>query len=344
MGIIKKAAIGLAATFAAVAVAPIALEQTGATFRVPANERQAVTFYGGFGDFSIAGYELANFGYVAGPGLNFRVPYMHDAPVAYQIDQQTVDIERDINGRAISTATSDNQLIEDVILTLRYSLNEDRIEDIHSNARQYRQILNDLALQVHKEVLGDINISSLDSADDNSASLTQLRDTINRSQTEFMREAVAGTMLEGLVSIQGLQLNDFQFTEEFRNSIDEVSRVKNQITQAQAEQERERIVAETLRITAQGQRDAEITRAEGTAQAIILEGEANAQALRAQVDAMTGEGAAEFNRNVLSNRWGGEYPDTYVVGGEGESNQLILDTRGANDNRDVTAPIAAPAP
>ena len=59
---------------------------------------------------------------------------------------------------------------------------------------------------------------------------------------------------------------------------------------------------------------------------------------------MTGEGAAEFTRNVLSNRWGGEYPDTYVVGGEGESNQLILDTRGANDNRDVTAPIAAPAP
>lgn len=343
MGFIKKTAIGLTVVFAAAVTAPIALEQTGATFRVPANERQAVTFYGGFGDVSIMGYELANLGYVAKPGLNFRIPYMHDDPVAYQIDQQTVDIEEDSKGRKIATATSDNQLIENVILTLRYSLKEDSIEDIHSNARQYKQILHDLALQVHKEVLGDINISALESTDTDSTSLTQLRDEINLLQTSHMREAVKGTLLEGLVDIQGLQLNDFQFTEEFRTSIDEVSRVKNEITKAQAELERERIVARRLEVEAEGIKKKTVIEAEGRAQATILEGEANAEALRAQVEAMSGAGAEEFNRNVLSNRWGGQYPDTYVVG-KGEGNQLILDTRSANDNgsNDITAPIAAP--
>ena len=118
------------------------------------------------------------------------------------------------------------------------------------------------------------------------------RDVVSQFQAENIygedRTAVEEqieTRLRARLADEGLTLTDLvvrdvTFTTEFADAIERKQIAEQAALEAAFRVDQERQEAERVRVTAQGQRDADIARAEGDARAIVLRAAANAEALR----------------------------------------------------------------
>jgi len=86
--------------------------------------------------------------------------------------------------------------------------------------------------------------------------------------------------------LEAFQLRNITFTAEYAKSIEEKQVAEQNALRAKFLVDQQKQEAERVRVEAEGQRDAAITRAEGEAQATILRAQAEAEALRLVSEAL----------------------------------------------------------
>lgn len=269
------------------------------------------------------------FSRVSSPGWEFKMPFLQSTK-SYPVDLQEEVIP------AGSTVTQDKQSIEAVELSLFYQIPEDAVAQIHKDAPGYKSLLRQLAVNVHKEILGNVDTTTL----------ANQRSKINSEMREAMQSEIDRSDLKGII-VTRLQLSKFEWDDQFEKSVRENMQKKNEIDRKKAELEKERIeaerktteakgVADALRAEAEGDRDASQLRATGKAFAIEAEGTARAKALSVQIEAI-GDADALVELEKAKN-WNGELPQIVAGGGNDGGANLFMDI-GALKMRDK-----APAP
>lgn len=247
--------------------------------------------------YTVKEYErvvVTNFGkfeMIDGPGFHLRMPFVQS------IDYYRTDIQQLSNDKSINTYTIDNQEV-DSHFTIFYRLPPAKIEYVYRNVQDYKERLFRLTIDRYKAEMGHVNVSQV----------AEKRGEIrNRIKAVLAEDALAFG-----IEIVDFQIQNIDFTPSFREAINKMGVAKAQVEQATQDQARERTVAETAKIIAQGKANAAIAEAEGRAQAVILQGNAEAQAIQAKSKALADN--AKLVELTQVERWNGVLPQ-YMLGG-----------------------------
>lgn len=253
------------------------------SFTVDQNEMTVVTRFG-------------HLEYVADPGLHFKVPFVNSTK-AYRTDIQEIHPDRGVN-----TYTVDNQEV-DVIFTVFYRVPGDKVGYVFTNNRDYRERLYSLTIDRLKAAMGRVNVQSV------AEKRGELRDAIKATLTNDAEPLG--------VLITDFQLTDLQYTEAFRQAVNNaavqkanIESVEYQKQQAQKQAETAKIAAEgranAVRAEAAGAADARLLQATAEARATQLQGEAQAKAIEAQALALKANPDLVALRKA--EKWNGELP------------------------------------
>jgi regulator of protease activity HflC (stomatin/prohibitin superfamily) len=254
-----------------------------AFFTVDQNQMTVVTRFG----------ELE---YVADPGLHFKLPFVN-ATTSYRTDIQEIHPEKPVN-----TYTVDNQEV-DVMFTIFYRVPPNRVAFIFSSNRDYQSRILSLAVDRLKAAMGQVNVQIV------AEKRGELRDNIKVILVRDM--APLG------VEITDFQLTDMQYTQSFRQAVNNAAVQKANIESVEYQRQQAEKQALTARIEAEGKAnaqraaaagaaDARLLQAQAEAKAIQLQGEAQAAAIRAQAEALkTNPNLVELRR---AERWDGKLP------------------------------------
>jgi regulator of protease activity HflC (stomatin/prohibitin superfamily) len=254
-----------------------------AFFTVDQNQMTVVTRFG----------ELE---YVADPGLHFKLPFVN-ATASYRTDIQEIHPDKPVN-----TYTVDNQEV-DVMFTIFYRVPPNKVAFIFSSNRDYTQRILSLAVDRLKAAMGQVNVQIV------AEKRGELRDNIKAVLVRDM--APLG------VEITDFQLTDMQYTQSFRQAVNNAAVQKANIESVEYQRQQAEKQALTARIEAEGKAnaqraaaagaaDARLLQAQAEAKAIQLQGEAQAAAIRAQAEALkTNPTLVELRR---AERWDGKLP------------------------------------
>jgi regulator of protease activity HflC (stomatin/prohibitin superfamily) len=252
-------------------------------FTVDQNEMAVVTRFG-------------HIEYVAGPGLHFKIPFVN-ATEHYRTDIQDAHPQK-----AVNTYTIDNQEV-DVVFTVFYRIPADQVAYIYTNNRDYQSRLMAMTIDRLKAGMGQVNVQSV------AEKRGELRDAIKAT---LAHEAKAYG-----IDVTDFQLTDLQYTEAFRNAVNNAAVQKANIESVEYQRQQALKTAEMVKIKAEGEANAAREAARGTAdarvltataeaKAIQLQGEAQAAAIKAQADALKAN--TELVALRKAERWDGKLP------------------------------------
>ena len=255
-----------------------------------------------FSYYSVAEYErvvVTRFGQfveVSGPGLHFRMPYVNELRTI------RVDIAS-IEGTKINTYTVDNQEL-DANFVVNYRVPVTEVERVFKNVPDYQTRLRSLATDRFKAVMGTANTGDI---------AAKRGEVARRVYTLLKTDA---ERLFGL-EIVDFQIIDIEYARSFKDAVGQAATAKALVEKAEQDKRTAEITAQSAKITAIGQADAERERARGVAdgrvliataeaKAIQVKGEAEAAAIRAQTEALQANQALVELRKA--ERWNGALP------------------------------------
>lgn len=255
-----------------------------------------------FSYYTVAEYERVvvtrwgQFVEVSGPGLHFRMPMMNELRTI------RVDIAS-IEGQKINTYTIDNQELDaDIVVNFRVPVSQ--VEHIFRNVPDYRERLRSLTIDRFKAVLGTAN----------TADIAAKRGEVSRRVYTLLKSEAE--RLFGL-EIVDFQISSIEYTRSFKDAVAQAATAKALVEKAEQDKRTIEINAESAKIAAVGQANAEREKARGAAdgrlllaeaeaRAIKLKGEAEAAAIRAQAEALQNNpGLVELRK---AERWNGALP------------------------------------
>jgi regulator of protease activity HflC (stomatin/prohibitin superfamily) len=260
----------------------------GGFFTVNQTERAVVTRFG-------------QFQYVAGPGLNFKVPFI-DTYRVFNVAMQQVAVED------AETFTIDNQMIK-VDMVIQYEIPDENVERVFREVPDFAGRLRSMAIDRMKQAFGRRQISDV----------PQQRAAIAQEILERVRSEAE--RLYGLRVID-IQLTDLEYTPAFRAELDQAAVAKARVERAEQERRQAEVVAQTAQIQARAQAQAAIEQARGEAdrrlqiaraeaESIRLRGEAEAASIRAQTSALSE--SPNYVQLRQAERWNGALP-TQILG------------------------------
>ncbi|MBN1428986.1 MAG: prohibitin family protein [Anaerolineae bacterium] len=205
-------------------------------------------------------------------GLSWVVPFRDQVEI-YDASQQSVTMATATESgqaghAAVSAVTKDGQTIS-VDVTVIYSINRARVNDIHRNWRNNYQD-GFIVAQARSEVR---NATSLYSAEE---IYSGGRAALESGIVDNLSEAYA---TQGFL-LTDVLIRDISFSPEFKDAIEQ-----KQIAQQQAEQAKFRVQqaqqeAEKARVDAQGRADSAVIAAQGEAESITIKAQAESEALK----------------------------------------------------------------
>lgn len=252
-------------------------------FTVDQNELAVVTRFG-------------HLTYVADPGLHYKIPFVNEVH-HYRTDIQDLQPKD-----AVNTYTIDNQEV-DIRYTLFYRIQPKNVEFIFINNRDYRARLSSMTIDRLKAAMGQVNVQQV------AEKRGELRDIIKATIQRDARPLG--------VDVTDFQLTDLQYTQAFRNAVNNAAVQKANIEsveymrqQAEKQALTDKIAAEgkanAQRAQAAGAADARLLQATAEAKAIELQGEATAKAIKAQSDALAAN--ARLVEYKKAEKWDGALP------------------------------------
>jgi regulator of protease activity HflC (stomatin/prohibitin superfamily) len=275
----------------------IALAVLLAMFTVAEYERAVVTTFG-------------KYSHVAGPGLNFKIPFVQSA-TTYRTDVRSLTLtEKNDAGalKGVNTYTIDNQEV-DIVFTIFYRLKPENVRFIYENAQDYKERLFNIAIDRLKAEMGKINVEHL------AQKRGELRDSIR-------------AVLKNDAAVLGLDVTDFQltnvdYTTSFRKAVEQAAAAKAMVETREQEKQQAMRIAERAKIDAEGKANAQREEAKGAADARLLQATAEARAIELQGEAQAkaikaqGEALAQNARLVelrKAERWDGKLPVQMLSG------------------------------
>lgn len=225
------------------------------------------------GDRGVEKTQSAVTGDIYEPGWNFVIPF-YQSVEHIEVRPQTYTMSGDIHDGevdqedAINFRSSDQQQIG-ADITVRYSINEDEVDQFHS---QYNTIPQFEERLLRPETIDTVarEGSAFDATEANSDEGRQeIAEVVQNSLTEES---------PNYVEIESVQVRDIHLDPEFRAALEDV-----EIAAQEAEAERTR---------AEGDADAEIIRAEGDAEAEITRAEGQSEAFETILEAYGDEETA----------------------------------------------------
>ncbi|MAS32392.1 MAG: hypothetical protein CL610_00200 [Anaerolineaceae bacterium] len=208
-----------------------------------------------------------------GPGTHIIIPVLQSATI-YPIEQQQYTMsgipgEGQVQGNdAVRGRTFDGQEVF-LDISVLFGVNPQEANTVH--VRWQNRYEDDFVRPTIRGLAREV-ISRFRAEDIFGEQRTAVEDS--------MQELLAARMVEEGFIMTDLLVRDVTFSQAFTDSIERKQIAEQQALEAAFRVQEEQQNAERVRVTAQGARDAEISRAEGDAQAIVLRAQAQAEALR----------------------------------------------------------------
>lgn len=213
------------------------------------------------------------------PGLHFIIPYVEHVQT-YSISRQTYTLSvsetrtGEIADEPVFARTSDGQEIY-IDASVIFALNPEHVTDIHINwqNRYVDGLIRPETRGIIREAVANYVVEEV-----YSTRRTELRTQIEDKLGEALDK-------EGLLLVDFV-LRNITFTEEYADAIERKQIAEQDALRAAFLVQQQRQEAERVRVEAEGQRDATITRSEGDAQATVIRAKADAQALQLVADVL----------------------------------------------------------
>lgn len=246
-------------------------------------------FFGTY--FTVEQYERAvvthagSFGYVAGPGLHLKTPFL-DSVTKLPTDARQLETEK------LNTYTIDNQEV-DARLIVIYQIPENDIPYIYAHVAQstagIEAKLQNMLIDRWKIEAGRLNVTEFSSK----------RAAVTSAVTAVVKEQAARLYH---IQVLDVQLPNLDYMDSFRNAQAQAAVVKTQIEQSEGLRTKMAIDAETARIQAQGQANQQIELSKGQAESQLIASKKHAEAVvveaqgQAKATVLNGGAIAESTR------------------------------------------------
>lgn len=183
--------------------------------------------------------------------------------------------------------------------------------------------------------------STRDGAQINFLDTKRVSEQITKKLQEQLSSIIPGTVeMAGkqvpAIEVTEFRIGDFKFDEDYLSRRKNIADARANAEAARFEKAEAERKAEARAAQAEGERRATVTTAQGEAEATKLRKNADAEGLKALVEAAGGPD--KLREQTLADKWDGKTPQ--VVGGSG----VIVDGRFAPGvQKDITAPLSGPS-
>ncbi|MFY0612421.1 MAG: prohibitin family protein [Hyphomicrobiaceae bacterium] len=244
---------------------------------------------------------------VVDPGLHVKIPYA-----------DTVE-EMEVRERAFRldlAAASQDPLELPITVTVNWLVKRTNVKDLYI---QYGS-LQQFETRIIRPRLNDAvkGVTSRYKVNDLLRKRTEYRD---QSQEVF-----AGRMPDD-IQITGFSIENVGFPPEYTKAIRQKQVAREQAETEQFVLDRQRLTTTQVTQTAMAQRDADKARADGKAYEIKVQGQAQAEAIRIMGEALAKHPLVVEYKKV--ERWGGNFPTTFMGGDAGANTLWSLPGTGA---------------
>jgi regulator of protease activity HflC (stomatin/prohibitin superfamily) len=184
-----------------------------------------------------------------------------------------------------------------------YRIPADQIGFIYTNNRDYESRLLAMSIDRLKAKMGTVNVQSV------AEKRGEIRDQIKAVLSQDAKPYG--------IDITDFQLTDLQYTEAFRQAVNNAAVQKANIESIEYQRQQSQKTAEMVKIKAEGeanatreaargQADARLLNATAEAKSIQLQGEAQAAAIKAQAEAL--KASSDLVELRKAERWDGKLP------------------------------------
>lgn len=244
---------------------------------------------------------------VVDPGLHVKIPYA-----------DTVE-EMEIRERAFPMtleAASQDPLELPIKVTVNWQVKRQSVEKLYIQFGSLQQF----ETRIIQPRLNDAvkGVTSGYTVNDLLRKRTEYRD---RSQATFTQR------MPGEIEITGFSIVNIGFPPEYTKAIRDKQVAREQAETEQYVLDRQRLTSTQVTQTAMAQRDADKARADGRAYEIKVQGQAQADAIRIMGEALAKHPLVVEYKKV--ERWGGNFPTTFMGGDAGANTLWSLPGTGA---------------
>lgn len=235
-----------------------------------------------------------SFSEIAGPGLNFKTPWIQSARF-FSVRNQVIEYEK-------MASYSFDQQIADMRVSVNYQIAPENVERIYKEFGTVdgvvSRLINPKSFEVVKTVFGQYTAQRA----------IQERGKLNADITLALQTAVKGSGIQ----VTSVQVENIDFSEAYEQAVEAAARAKADI---------ERSKSELLRVEQEAQQKVKQAEAEATAKKLQADADAYATqaAGRATAEAIRERGAAlrdnpDLVGLVAAERWNGVLPTSMVPG------------------------------
>lgn len=232
---------------------------------------------------------------IAEPGLGFKLPLV-DSVVKMSVRTEKRTFEK------MTSYSRDIQLAE-LRLAVNYRVDTSMVRQVYEQyggaQAAVDRVLAPRVFDEAKVIFGRFNAKES----------IEKRGQFGADVEAAIRASVKGS---GLL-IEGVQVEEIDFSKEFDKSIEERMKAEVEVTRLQQNLEREKVQANIVRTQAQAQADKVLMQAKADAEAIRLKGDAEASAIKARGLAL--QQNASLIELVKAEKWNGALPTTMIPGG-----------------------------
>jgi regulator of protease activity HflC (stomatin/prohibitin superfamily) len=227
----------------------------------------------------------------ADPGLHWKWPFINDV-YPFSIRSHAVPFDN-------LPMQSNDQQVASVSFTVSYHILPDGVDDVYrtygSEEAMKEVLITRAAMSKPKNIFGQFTAE---------AAIQQRARLESDIQTDMQRTVV------GPVVVDSVQLESVNFSADYNNSIEERMLAEVGVETEQQNLEKERVTAEKAVVTAQGEADSFLAKETANAEAIRLNGDAEAAAIAAKGAALRDN--PELVALIQAERWNGVLPATMI--------------------------------
>ena len=186
-------------------------------------------------------------------GINFKIPFID------KIVKMNVKVQKYENEVALSTSSKDLQVINNIIINVNYQVDGTKAPELYRQVgKDYQSIIITPAIQESVK-----SVISQYTAEELVTKRTEVANAINLNLNEKLNEYGINVLSTGI--------KDFDFSAEYNNAIEKKAVAEQEVLTAKQQLEKAKVDAETKKVQAQGEADANAVLEKSLTNEILIE-------------------------------------------------------------------------